>query len=204
MKPVELRTGILAWMRRRLLAGGLLGHNGESIETYCENSWFLAPFPAAKSIPYVADNLATNNISSFRFDPEFRRASSVALGRWQGVENPRDVSWRLHVAIFAARLGLSGADAGDCAIELGTGRGFMAAGIFEALGSNFFDRGGVSFFLMDSFRPEWQGENAIARKNGQNLRTEGGEPLVLRRWACRGYGLFLEVSAGSCGRRNTP
>jgi hypothetical protein len=38
----------------------------------------------------------------------------------------------------------------------------MVAGILEALGPTSLEDAGVSFFLMDTFRPEWQGENAIA------------------------------------------
>lgn len=160
MKPVNLKAGIVAWIRRRLLRDALLNHNGEAVSVYNASTWFLAPFPAAKGAPYVADNLATVSTSSFRLEPDFMRAWSEALGRWSDRENPRDISWRLHVAIFAARLGIAGATPGDCAIEFGTGRGFMAAGILEALGLTSLEDAGVSFFLMDTFRPEWQGENA--------------------------------------------
>ncbi len=162
VKPVKLRAGMVAWVRRRLLSAALLNHNGETVSAYNANTWFLAPFPAAKGAPYVADNLATVNTSSFRLEPGFRRAWSAAVDRWSNQENPRDISWRLHVAIFAARLGIAGATPGDCAIEFGSGRGFMVAGILEALGPTSLEDAGVSFFLMDTFRPEWQGENAIA------------------------------------------
>ena len=176
VKPVKLKAGLLGWIRRRLVSGALLNHNGDTVTAYNANTWFLAPFPAAKGAPYVADNLATVNTSSFRLEQGFRRAGSEAVGRWSDKENPRDISWRLHVAIFAARLGIAGATPGDCAIEFGTGRGFMVAGILEALGATSLEDAGVSFFLMDTFRPEWQGENAIAFTGGKEPGAEGSKP----------------------------
>lgn len=123
----------------------LLAHNGENVKNYNARSWYLAPFPADKGVPYVADNLATANNSSFRFDPEFISALTSAKSRWGG-GTQRDISWRLHVAIFAARLGLATAGRGDCVLELGTGRGFMAAGIMESLGPTSLSDRGMPFF----------------------------------------------------------
>jgi O-methyltransferase len=177
LKGVALSGGFGAWLRRTLIRRALLFHNGEKVENYNARSWYLAPFPVEKGVPYVADNLATVNTSTFRFDPLFMAAVASAESRWPaGKRAPRDVSWRLHVALFAARLGLSVASRGDCFVELGTGRGFMAAGILESLGPASLSERGISFFLMDSFSPGWQGENQKAWQSQQMPNAEGAEP----------------------------
>ena len=149
MKGIALNGGLGPWLRRTLLRRALLTHNGQNVKNYNARSWYLAPFPAEKGVPYVADNLATANTSTFRFDPEFLTAATSAKSRWADGEGggSRDVSWRLHIALFAAQRGLAAASSGDCFVELGTGRGFMAAGIMEFFGPDFLEQAGISFFF---------------------------------------------------------
>ena len=52
----------------------------------------------------------------------------------------------------------------------------MAEGIMESLcQASLIDRG-ITFFLMDSFSPDWQGENQRAWQAREISRTEGSQP----------------------------
>lgn len=147
---------------RKALGRALLRHNGLDVENYNSDEWFLAPFPVEKAPIYAADNLATSNLSSFRDLAPFRSAKSAADSRWsEEGESSRDISWRLHVAIWCASVALAHSKAGESFIELGTGRGYVAAGILDAVGwrSEGTEKK-LRFFLMDTYRPDWQGENA--------------------------------------------
>lgn len=139
-------------MRRRLLdpsAG--LRHNGSRLVDYPEREWFPAVFPASKGVPFDADNLATVNAHDFLGDATFLRARRAAEQRWPG--GSRDISWRLHTFLWAASTALA-VHPGGSLVELGTGRGFMAAGLCEAL-----DWGGPgaskgrTLHLIDTFHP---------------------------------------------------
>ena len=160
MRAVRLRGGIFAALRRLLIGANQMHHNGAAIRDYHDSRWFLVPFPESKGEPYVADNLATASLSSFREAETFRSALRAAESRWSATGMERDISWRLHVAIWAAKLGLAGANPGDHLVELGTGPGFMAAGIIDNIGHKALEDLGVNFFLMDTFLPSWQGENS--------------------------------------------
>jgi hypothetical protein len=52
----------------------------------------------------------------------------------------------------------------------------MAAGIMGSLGPALLSERGISFFLMDSFAPGWQGENQEAWKVREITSAEGAEP----------------------------
>ena len=110
----------------RLLGGGIGRHNGVELAEYPEDRWTLVPFPAAKGNPFNADNLATVNDHSFLEDPRFVRARSAAESRW--ADGSRDISWRLHVMLWAVDLALRLRPSCDV-LELGVGLGYMAAGI---------------------------------------------------------------------------
>ena len=102
-------------------------HNGVQIEDYGEDRWFLVPFPASKGTPFNHDNLASANQSPFLNDSAFLVARDAAYSRWGG--EVRNIDWRLHVFIWAANTALK-LNPESCFLELGTGRGFMAAGFF--------------------------------------------------------------------------
>lgn len=110
----------------RLLDGAIGRHNGVELADYPEDLWTLIPFPAAKGSPFNADNLATVNDHSFLQDPRFAGARAAAESRW--VAGSRDISWRLHVMLWAVDLALRLRPACDL-LELGAGSGYMAAGI---------------------------------------------------------------------------
>ena len=52
----------------------------------------------------------------------------------------------------------------------------MAAGIMEFFGPDFLEKAGISFFLMDTFSPGWQGENQRAWQAQQAPSAEGPKP----------------------------
>lgn len=154
--------GFLGSLVRKTLGDALLQHNGLEVDNYNSDAWFLAPFPVAKAPIYAADNLATSNLSNFRELLQFQSAKSAADSRWSGDgEVGRDISWRLHVAIWCGSLALAHSKTGECFIEMGTGRGYVAAGILDAV--DWRGEGAekkLRFFLMDTYLPDWQGENA--------------------------------------------
>jgi len=179
MKAVALRGSVIAFLRRVLLSSALLKHNGHSVVTYGSRKWYLAPFPEAKGIPYSADNLATASTSSFRQETRFQEALDASLTRWESSGMDRDISWRLHVAIFASQLALRSSKPGDKLIELGSGRGFIAAGILNYCDKDSLENKDVQFYLMDTFRSEWQGENAERPQTDPPLYYADGPSEVI-------------------------
>jgi hypothetical protein len=161
MKALSLKGSLLGAIRNLMIRGRSLTHNNEPVATYRSKKWFLVPFPEEKGAPYVADNLATVSSSSFREDSAFQAALRASESRWEIGGMQRDISWRLHTALFAARLGVAGSEPGDKLIELGTGPGFMAAGILQAFGPGLLRKRELDFFLMDTFLPNWQEENQL-------------------------------------------
>ena len=162
-----------------MIGGKSLVHNDESVINYRSKNWYLIPFPETKGAPYVADNLATASNSSFRADPEFQLAISASESRWVSSGMKRDISWRLHVGLFSARLALDSAREGSHFVELGAGRGFMAAGILSALGNEALAAKRVIFHLMDTFRSDWQGENSRkALTSKPQYYADGPEEVV--------------------------
>lgn len=154
--------GLPGFFFRKALGNFLLAHNGFDVNNYNSDEWLLAPFPVAKAPIYVADNLATSNLSSFRDLLQFQKAKSSADSRWSDDgEVQRDISWRLHVAIWCASVALGQSKKGELFLELGTGRGYVAAGVLDAIDwKGNGAKKALRFFLMDTYLPEWQGENA--------------------------------------------
>jgi O-methyltransferase len=127
----------------------LKSHNGVSVFDYPESSWNLVPFPAQKGDVFNADNLATVNRHEFLADLKFINARNAAESRWGKPKSVRDISWRLHVVLWAYGLAIKNRNAEDAiCVECGTGRGYMAAGIAE-----FHQINGKSpnFYLIDTF-----------------------------------------------------
>lgn len=126
----------------------ILKHNGLQINDYPEDSWYLVPFPKQKGIPYNSDNLATVNRASFLSDNRFSSALKVAEKRWEQSGFIRDISWRLHVFLWAFGTAQKMNDENTISVECGTGKGYMAAAACE-----FFEGCiGMEFYLLDSFR----------------------------------------------------
>lgn len=124
-------------------------HNGVRVQAYPAKSWYIVPFPHAKGIPFVADNLATANSFVVRENKSFAGALSAAEKRWSGSPTTRDISWRLHIALWAARLASQLNPGGDF-LELGTGKGFIAAGICAHIRLEN-QKPPPRFFLVDRF-----------------------------------------------------
>ena len=121
-----------------------LYHNGVRVSDYPSSRWSFVAFPAEKGTPFNADNLATVNNHSFINNPEFLVSKRVAEGRWPAVSR-RDISWRLHIFLWAAKTAITQFPSSSF-IELGTGRGYMAA----AFCSSKSERP-TKFFLADKF-----------------------------------------------------
>jgi hypothetical protein len=144
-------------------------HNGIEIESYPEKKWFLVPFPAQKGNPFNDDNLATVNRHSFLEDEKFIKSKTLAEARWRthADETVRNISWRLHTAIWAVSVGLKNIEIeNEIFVECGTGKGYMAAGIFEYLK---WDEKKPIFFLIDSFKSTMPDDRGVQSDNGQKL-----------------------------------
>lgn len=126
----------------------VLQHNDVPIVNYPDRDWFLVPFPSGKGEPFNKDNLATVNQSGFRNQSKFKDARLAAYSRWGRGETARNVDWRLHVFLWVAETALL-LNPKLNFIELGTGRGFMAAGFFASRASG--DKLPNKFFLADKF-----------------------------------------------------
>lgn len=145
-----------------------LNHNGVNVREYQSNEWFLLPFPKEKGIPFNADNLATQNLSLFQESPAFKSAKRAAEGRW-GIDKPRDISWRLHVVLEAAR-SASSLHPEAFWVELGTGRGYMAAALCESTRNESQLVPPSRFFLFDTFLPNLQNAGRPSRgKSAEHL-----------------------------------
>lgn len=124
-------------------------HNGISFFDYPEKKWNLVPFPFQKGDVFNADNLATVNRHEFLKDENFISARNAAESRWGTPKKVRDISWRLHVMLWAFGLALKKAKLNDAIfVECGTGRGYMAAGIAEF---HHLDEKSPPFYLIDTF-----------------------------------------------------
>lgn len=155
---VRLRGGRLAALRRLIIDPRReLRHNGVPLTEYLADEWSVVVFPSAKGRPLNADNLATVNDHSFLDDPAFQHALRAAEARWP--EGSRDISWRLHVLLWSGMTALRTHAQGDL-VELGTGRGYMAAGLCAATewGRNDLTTG-RSLHLFDTFAPRLPDED---------------------------------------------
>lgn len=130
------------------LGNSLLKHNGLSISDYADSRWKLVPFPEKKGDIFNADNLATVNSAAFLRQTEYQSAKTHADSRW--TTGYRDVSWRLHVALWVASSALILRR--SCSfLELGVGKGYMAAGICDYLKNRSHLAHPQRFTLVDSF-----------------------------------------------------
>lgn len=133
----------------------ILNHNGIDIRSYPDKSWFMVPFPSQKMPIYNNDNLATVNRPYFLEDQKFIAAHDRAKKAWTNVE--RDISWRLHVLIWAFGVCLSRAQNNKILmLELGTGKGYMCRGL-----ANYYSGHDFQAYLCDSFTPNLPGLDEI-------------------------------------------
>lgn len=157
-------NGFRARFARRLLGNPDLRHNGIDVDSYASEEWFLSPFPREKGIPFNADNLTTVSDHSFIADPKFARARSAAEGRWSDA-GVRDISWRLHVALWTVATALRTNPSGNF-LELGTGKGYMAAGVCAAFAPEFINQ---TLTLVDSFDGNVPGESADSKSASEGV-----------------------------------
>jgi hypothetical protein len=125
-------------------------HNQLEIYNYPENYWTLVPFPKSKGALFNADNLSTVNRHYFKSEKRFQSARAAAERRWGQPGQVRDISWRLHVCLWAFGLALAKRDpkSNGIFVECGTGQGYMAAGISDYYLTEQVD---IDFFLFDTF-----------------------------------------------------
>lgn len=141
--------------------GKILKHNNINIFDYPESEWFFVPFPSQKGPIYNHDNLATVNRFDFLQDKKFLRTKSIAESRWGEPGKVRDISWRLHFTLWAFEYSLRIAKQNSIFVELGTGKGYMAAAI-----CNFFFNAKENyppFYLFDLFEKDLNIKNQILR-----------------------------------------
>ena len=91
---------------------------------------------------FLQDGLATIHNADFISERDFVRA----LSKSKSQDSRFEISWRLHVAIWAAKYSVK--IPGDF-VECGVYRGFLAAGIIEAL--NFEKIKNKAFYLIDTY-----------------------------------------------------
>jgi hypothetical protein len=124
----------------------ILSHNGVHPSSYPDSDWYIVPFPASKGYPFNSDNLATVNDYSFVQNIDFQAARSEGESRWVG--GSRDISWRLHVFLWAIETAVSNFPELDV-VEFGTGQGYMAAASCPRIATRSAFTG--RFFLFDTF-----------------------------------------------------
>jgi hypothetical protein len=162
-----LINGIFLIFYTRIKSLKILKHNGINILDYPENSWSLVPFPNQKGSIFNFDNLSTCNRHSFIFDESFLKAKEFAENRWKINESQvRDISWRLHVMLWAIDCALSKLNEGDIFVECGTGKGYMASAICDFYKWGF-DK--PDFYLIDSFLKTMPNEFGNQVENGNEL-----------------------------------
>ena len=147
----------------------LLTHNGNNVEDYPETDWYLVPFPKQKGIPYNSDNLATVNRHKFLEDNKFKNALKSSENRWSENDSNkiRDISWRLHIMLWAVSLALNDIDSEkEIFVECGTGKGYMAAGICDYFNWN---QDKPIFYLIDSFKSTMPESDGRQVDNGKKL-----------------------------------
>lgn len=151
-------------------------HNGASIFNYPEANWNMVPFPAQKGDVFNADNLATVNRHQFLQAKKFIDARNAAESRWGDPGTVRDISWRLHVMLWASGLGLKNPCAKDALfVECGTGRGYMAAGICEY---HEFNKNSPLFYLIDTFTPYLTSTDGKTISNPAHFAYSDGDEEV--------------------------
>ena len=92
---------------------------------------------------YARDGLFTVHRHPFLNDAAFRKAYARGVQASAGYDP--GMEWRVHVALWAARLALSAQ--GDF-VECGVNAGFVSSAIMESLGWRELDR---TFYLIDTF-----------------------------------------------------
>lgn len=136
-------------------------HNNENVILYPDKTWSFIPFPNFKGHVYNHDNLATVNRHTFLEDERFKKARQLAESRWMDNNNKsaRNVTWRLHTALWGASVALNGRIEDAIFVECGTGRGFMAAGIASYLKFDELHR--PDFYLVDIFSAVLQDASGV-------------------------------------------
>lgn len=151
-------------------------HNGVSLFDYPEFNWNIVPFPAQKGDVFNADNLATVNRHKFLQAEKFIAARNVAESRWGVPGSVRDISWRLHVMLWASGIALKNQRAKDALfVECGTGRGYMAAGICKY---HQFDKNSPLFYLIDIFEPYLTSSDGKVVSNPAHFAYSDGDEEV--------------------------
>jgi O-methyltransferase len=154
----------------------VLMHNQVDMSNYPDDNWTLVPFPGQKGFIYNADNLATVNRHEFITDPIFVKALSVAEGRWGQAGEVRDIRWRLHVALWAFGLALSRSSNSHLFLELGTGKGYMAAAICDKYFSS--PTSSPFLYLFDCFEMHLNVGNNIVPSPASFAYSDGSKPII--------------------------
>lgn len=125
----------------------ILKHNDCDYGEYPDHEFDLVPFPSQKRPVFSSDNLATVNRAYYLDDKRFKEALNSAESAWGTPGHVRDISWRLHVLIWAFSIAVSRNNK-PVLVELGTGRGYMMRGL-----SSYYRDVPLLGYLFDSFTP---------------------------------------------------
>jgi hypothetical protein len=151
-------------------------HNQVDISNYPEDNWTLVPFPNQKGTIYNADNLATVNRHAFTTNPCFKKAVIVAESRWGKPGEVRDIRWRLHVVLWAFGLALSRSSNSHLYVELGTGKGYMAAAICDKYFS--IPTSAPCLYLFDCFEMHLNLGSNIVPSPASFAYSDGAKPII--------------------------
>ncbi len=150
-------------------------HNNENVILYPDKTWNFIPFPNFKGHVYNHDNLATVNRHTFLEDERFNKSRQLAESRWMDNNNNsvRNITWRLHTALWGAGVALNSKIEDAIFVECGTGKGFMAAGITSYF--NFDKLHRPDFYLVDIFSSVLQDASGDKLKPADFAYTEDVE-----------------------------
>jgi hypothetical protein len=151
----------------------ILDHNQIPIHLYPCDEYLLAPYPISKEPIFNDDNLTTANRPYYMEDVQFREALKSSELRWGVPGCVRDISWRLHILLNFLSFAISRSPNG-CFIELGTGKGYMAAGI-----ASYFKDKILRAYLYDTFNAFLPGEKDHFQENKSCFSyAKGGEEFA--------------------------
>lgn len=111
---------------------------------------------------FAQDGLYTLHNDHFRRDPAFQNAYARGVRASWGVD--AHIEWRVHIALWAAKLALK--TAGDF-IECGVNAGFISSALMQGLDWNLTGR---RFFLIDTFAGPVTEQYSKAEVEGGRLR----------------------------------
>lgn len=176
--PAGVVRNLKKRMLGRLIPPFVRGPLERAIDAWIRRHGYV-PFDTEKF--YAEDGLYSTHNDEFRRDPAFLAAYRRGLEASHGVDP--GFAWRLHIALWAARLAAASVPAGDF-VECGVNAGLMSSAIMHDLGFAALPR---RFFLVDTFSgPVLEQFSAEERRSGwvemvERMRASGSYVTDLAR-----------------------